>query len=148
MNAKKRHLLTGTLMAAVFFIYWAAAYLISGEGGFIVPGIVLSLFIFAISYITTPVTERIMAITSPMKTYKKIMAYCMMVGACFLAFIAFYAGMSYIAMYARGLGEYAEALTPTLFMLFLGALLLITFMTPVIHTILYTLIQYVMGGEG
>ncbi len=149
MNDKTRHLLTDLLLAAVFFAYWTAASVLGGEPAFSVSGIVLSVIIFAVSYITTPVTDKIMAKTAPMKMYKKVIVYCMMVGVCFAAFVAFYAGMSYISMYARGVMEYelTEMLTPMLFILFIGAVLLITFMTPVIHTILYTAILY-FTGEG
>ncbi|MDO4192863.1 MAG: hypothetical protein Q4D24_06135 [Erysipelotrichaceae bacterium] len=142
MKDKTRHLLTDLMLAIIFFVYWAGASLLEGNRGFAVSGLVLSLIVFVGSYITTPVAKKIMSVTDPMKTYKKVLVYFLLVFVCFLAFTAFYAGMSYIAMYAQALADYREILTPALFMLLMGAVLLIAFMMPAIHTVLYTAICY------
>lgn len=142
MKDKTRHLLTDLMLAIIFFVYWAAASLLEGNQGFAVSGIVLSLIVFMASFITTPVANKIMSITDPMKMYRKVLVYFMLVFVCFLAFTAFYAGMSYIAMYAQALSDYREILTPALFMLLMGAVLLFAFMMPAIHTVLYTVIRY------
>ena len=147
MKNKTLHLLTDLMLAIVFFVYWSAASMLEGNRGFSVSGIVLSILVFLFSFITTPVANRIMAITDPMKAYRKVLIYFMLVFVCFLAFIAFYAGMSYVAMYARALSDYSEILTPALFMLMMGAVLLIAFMMPALHTVLYTALRYFIGVE-
>ena len=147
MKDKTRHLLTDLMLAIVFFVYWAGASLIEGNTGFAVSGIVLSLIVFLGSYVTTPVAKKIMSITDPMKMYRKVIVYFLLVFICFLAFTAFYAGMSYIAMYAQALADYREILTPALFMLLMGAVLLIAFMMPALHTVLYTAICYFIPDE-
>ncbi|MBQ9154144.1 MAG: hypothetical protein IJ130_10050 [Solobacterium sp.] len=142
MKEKTMHLMTDLMLGIVFFIYWSAGSLMEGNQSFAVSGIVLAFIIFAVSYITTPVSDRIMAKTAPMKTYRKAIVYFMMLFVCFLAFTAFYAGMSYIAMYVSAVQNYMNVMTPALFILMIGAVLLIVFMTPVIHTILYTAVLY------
>lgn len=147
MKDKTRHLLTDLLLAIVFFVYWSLASIMEGKHGFAVPGIVLAAIVFMASFVTTPVAKKIMSLTDPMKMYKKVFVYFMLVFVCFLAFTVFYAGMSYIAMYAQALSDYREMLTPALFMLLMGALLLIAFMMPAIHAVLYTAIRYFIPEE-